>query len=117
MIDLHEDKERANDTKNRLHEKCCDYIQEMYQNTIKDYVFEMNPLYQNKMLFYSILKTEGDIFIEMRDFERAIQAYKCLKNYCKKWDMIEQEMWICEQIGFAYRMVKYHELAIDFFKI
>ena len=26
-------------------------------------------------------------------------------------------MWICEQIGFAYRMVKYHELAIDHFKI
>ena len=55
--------------------------------------------------------------IELRDYHKAIQAYKQLRNYCKLWNMLEQEMWISEQIGMAYRTMRSHEIAIDYFKL
>ena len=54
--------------------------------------------------------------IELEDHNRAIQAYKALRNYCRVWGLLEQEMWISEQIGMVYRQLRYHERAIDFFK-
>ena len=61
----------------------------MVYHFVSTYVFAPALLFKNKMLFYCILKTEGDIFIELRDFHRAIQAYKSLKNYCKVWELLE----------------------------
>lgn len=54
--------------------------------------------------------------MELSDYDKAIQAYKALRNYCRVWNMLEQEMWITEQIGMVYRQLRYHELAVDFFK-
>ena len=57
-------------------------IQKVFQN----FVFEFNQynsdIYDLKIVFISILKTEGDILIELRDYHRGIQAYKALRNYC-----------------------------------
>ena len=32
------------------------------------------------------------------------------------WGMLQQEMWMLEQLGMAYREVRYHKRAIDYFK-
>ena len=44
----------------------------MFEHMVKEYVDEKSNLFQNKMIFFCILKTEGDIFIELRDYNRAI---------------------------------------------
>ena len=54
--------------------------------------------------------------IELGDYNIAIQAFKALRNYCRVWGLIEQEMWMAEQIGMCYRTLRYHELAVDYFK-
>ena len=73
-------------------------------------------MFENKLIFYCLLKTEGDIMIELDDYNKALQAYKSLRNYCRVWGLLEQEMWIAEQIGMTYRELRYHELATDYFK-
>ena len=60
----------------------------MFEYFVHEYVEDKSLVFRNKMIFYCILKTEADIFIELRDFNRAIQAFKALRNYCKHWGMI-----------------------------
>jgi len=54
--------------------------------------------------------------IELNDYDKAIKAYKALRNYCRVWGLMQQEMWMAEQIGMCYRMLRFHELASDYFK-
>ena len=42
-----------------------------------------------RMLFYSVLKTEGDIFVELGQFDFAIKCYKTIKDYCDDWTGME----------------------------
>ena len=39
----------------------------------------------HKVNFYIILKTLGDVFIEIEDINSAIKVFKALKNLCQKW--------------------------------
>ena len=91
-------------------------IQKMFEYFVREYTHDKHPLFENKMIFYCLLKTEGDIMTELGDYDKAIQAYKALRNYCRVWGMMEQEMWMAEQIGMAYRTLRFHELAVDYFK-
>lgn len=100
-----------------LLDKSRETIQTMFEQFVKEYDHDTAPIFRNKLIFYCLLKTEGDIMIELRDYHRAIQAYKALRNYCKLWGLLEQEMWVAEQIGMAYRTMRSHEIAIDYFKI
>jgi hypothetical protein len=42
-----------------------------------------------KVVFYSLLKTEGDILFEMSEYDLAIRCYKTLKDYCRSWGSME----------------------------
>lgn len=57
--------------------------------------------------------------VELGDYNKALQAYKALRNYCRRWgsDYLEQEMWMSEQIGMAYRSIRYYKRAVDYFKL
>lgn len=68
----------------------------MFENFVREFTHDRDPLFDNKLIFYCLLKTEGDIMIELGDYNKAIQAYKALRNYCRVWKMIEQEMWMAE---------------------
>ena len=100
-----------------LMDKSIESIQLMFETFVKEHLCDDAAIVNKKMIFYCILKTEGDIMIELRDYLRAIQAYKLLRHYCKKWELMQQEMWISEQIGMAYRIIRSHESAIDYFKV
>ena len=56
------------------------------------------------------------IFQELREYDRAIRAYKSLKNFCDIWGLRYPAMIICEQIGHCYRQMRMHATACDFFK-
>ena len=71
-------------------------LQRMFQTFVTDFTNDKNPLFENKLIFYCMLKTEGDIMIELNDYNKAIQAYKALRNYCRLWGLLEQEMWMAE---------------------
>ena len=89
-------------------------------NLFQDFVLEFNRLYftkgKRKLLLYTVLKAEGDIFQELREYDKAIRAYKSLKNFCDIWQMKFLAMMMCEQIGLCYRLMRMHRLAVDFFK-
>jgi len=92
-LDLQYEKEKMK----RIQEILIDRMQESIAKDFESFVFLWNqlgsPLHDFKMIFFSLLKTEGDILIEVRDYDRAIKAYKALRNYCNNWEMQEQEMW------------------------
>ena len=75
----------------------------MFEVFVREHTHDQNPIFENKLIFYCLLKTEGDIMIELGDYNKAIQAYKALRNYCRVWGLLEQEMWMVEQIGITYR--------------
>ena len=39
---------------------------------MKEYDYDSAKIFDNKLIFYCLLKTEGDIMIELRDYHRAI---------------------------------------------
>jgi hypothetical protein len=41
------------------------------------------------MLLFLIIKAEADIFQELREYDRAIKAYKALLTYCELWKFKE----------------------------
>lgn len=77
-------------------DKMHDSIQEMFEQFVRKFTHDPNPFFENKLIFYCLLKTEGDIMIELGDYNKAIQAYKALRNYCRVWGLLEQEMWMAE---------------------
>lgn len=71
---------------------------------------------KRKLLLFIVLKTEGVIFQELREYDKAIRAYKSLKNYCDIWGLKYPGMMMCVQIGMCYRLMRMHAVAVDFFK-
>lgn len=69
-----------------------------------------------KLLLFTVLKTEGLIFQELREYDRAIRAYKSLKNFCDLWGFRYPAMMMCQQIGVCYRLMRMHQVAVGFFK-
>jgi hypothetical protein len=56
-----------------------------------------------QILLYGVLKTEGDILVELNQFDLAIKAYKTLKDYCENWGgMVSLKMKIYEQISVCF---------------
>lgn len=66
-------------------EKMVELIQRMFEGFVREFTHDSNPLFLNKLIFYCILKTEGDIMIQLGDYDKAIRAYKALRNYCRVW--------------------------------
>lgn len=64
-------------------------VQKMFEDFVREFTHDRNPLFENKMIFYCLLKTEGDIMIELNDYDKAIKAYKALRNYCRAWGLME----------------------------
>lgn len=79
-------------------DKMYSTLQSIFQDFVKEFIYSKNPMFQNKLIFYCLLKTEGDIMIELGDYNKALQAYKTLRNHCRKWGeaYMEQEMWMSE---------------------
>ena len=44
----------------------------MFQSLVREHEDDQNPLFKNKLIFYSLLKTEGDLMIELGDHNKAI---------------------------------------------
>jgi hypothetical protein len=42
-----------------------------------------------KLIFYTVLKTEGDILFELAEYDLAIKCFKSLKDYCRIWGNME----------------------------
>ena len=89
-------------------------------NMFQDFVLEFNRIPftdgRKKMLLFTVLKAEGDIFQELREYDRAIRAYKSLKNFCDIWQLKYPSMMVAEQIGMSYRLMRMHSVAVDYFK-
>ena len=87
----------------------------------QDFVLEFNKIKftngRRKLLLFIVLKTEGTIFQELREYDRAIRAYKSLKNFCDIWNLKYPGMKVCEQLGFCYRAMRMHAVAVDFFGV
>ena len=83
----------------------------------QDFVLEFNKTKftngKRKLLLFIVLKTEGDIFQELREYDRAIRAYKSIKNFCDIWGLKYPAMMMCEQIGFCYRLMRMHSVAVE----
>jgi len=47
-------------------------IQKMFGDFVREFTNDRDPLFKNKLIFYCILKTEGDIMIELGDYNKAI---------------------------------------------
>lgn len=69
------------------------------------------------MLLFLIIKAEADIFQELREYDRAIKAYKALLTYCELWKFKEAIINLNEQIGMCYRLMRLHNVAVDCFKM
>ena len=57
-------------------------------NTFRAFVDEFSEAgctKQLKNLFYSILKTEGDILIEVGLYDMALKCFKTLKDQIEQW--------------------------------
>jgi hypothetical protein len=37
------------------------------------------------LVFYSVLKTEGDILMDLQEIDLAIKCYKTVKDQCSYW--------------------------------
>ena len=70
-----------------------------------------------KVVFYSLLKTEGDILFEMSEYDLAIRCYKTLKDYCRSWGSMEYlKMKTYEQIATVYATAKLHQVQKTYLK-
>lgn len=70
-------------------EKMKETLQEMFETIFRDFMHDKNPLFENKLIFYCLIKTEGDVFIQLNNYDKAIGAYKAMRNYCRMWGLLE----------------------------
>jgi hypothetical protein len=58
-----------------------------------------------KVIFFAVLKVEGDILIDLNRIDEAIKCFKTIKNYCDVWGgMNKLKMKMYDQIAVCYRM-------------
>jgi len=73
-----------------------------------------------KMVFYAVIKTEGDIFVDLQQYDLAIKCYKTLKDLCVAWgrneDMLAMKMKTYEQIGMCYSESGKVYVAMTYYK-
>ena len=56
-----------------------------------------------KFIFYSVLKTEGEIFMQLQQYDYAIKCFKTMKDYCLQWGHMEHlRMRMYEHISLCY---------------
>ena len=94
--DINTENTKLQGTKEIILDKIHELLQSMFEGLFREYMHDRNPLFENKLIFYCLLKTEGDIMIQLNDLDKAIKAYKAMRNYCRVWGLIEQEMWMTE---------------------
>ena len=80
--------------------------------------FENNKVTKNfKGLFYAVLKTEGELLIEIDQWDMAIKCFKTLKDFLKAWGNKDHLiMRTLEQIGFCYRANTMYRISTTYFK-
>lgn len=73
----------------------------IYQKIVacfQDFVYEFElatfskPL---KIIFHSILKTEGDILIDLDKIDLAIKCLKTIKDCCDDWETMDMQKMKC----------------------
>ena len=64
------------------------------------------------MVIYALLKVQGEIFCELRDFHKALQCYQTLRNFCRNWEAIQLEMWTLEAMAAAFKLSQSYEQSI-----
>jgi hypothetical protein len=93
-----------------------DFIAEVFQNFVLTFQNLKFTKGKRRLLLFLIVKAEGDIFQELRDYDRAIKAYKVLQSYCEIWQLSIPLMQTIEQIGLCYRLMRIHRVASDCYK-
>ena len=53
-------------------DKMYSTLQHIFQDFLQEFIYDKNPLFDNKLIFYCLLKTEGDIMIELGDYNKAL---------------------------------------------
>lgn len=124
---------KADDFNERRYEMIKTFI-----DAVERFIFVYDQKKVHKLVFYLLLRAEGDILLELKEYDFAIKAYKSLKNYCKRWQR-QNEMYeaykkkkmpqmrgchnfdrllisLYHQIGTVYREAGMHNAAMDYFK-
>lgn len=52
---------------------------------VEMFVYRFEDKKIHKLVFYLVIRAEGDILHELKEYNYAIKAYKSLKNFCKRW--------------------------------
>ena len=69
------------------------------------------------MVFYAVLKTEGDLFVELQEYDYAIKVFKTLKDFINFWGHMDQlKIPVYEQIALCYCSVGMHHVEIYYLK-
>lgn len=53
----------------------------------EDFVFLYDSKKVHKLAFHAILRTSGQIFIELDNYRDAIMTFKALENLCRQWQL------------------------------
>ena len=105
------------DLDEEIKREAWEQIVDMFQDFVLCFTTLAFTKGKRRMLLYLIIKTEGDIFQELRDYDRAIKAYKALLSYCELWKLATPIIHTLEQIGLCYRLNRLHSAAVDYFKM
>lgn len=54
--------------------------------------------------------------MDFKDLTEAVRVFKSLKILCEDFQKFKEKMFIYEQTGYAYRLMKDHEGAVKSFK-
>eukprot|EP00347_Sterkiella_histriomuscorum_P003370 403364556 len=82
---------------------------------IIDTVKQSSDLSTFDLIFYT-QKVLGDFYMDFKDLSEAVRVYKSLKILCEDFQKYKEKMFIYEQIGNVYRLMKDSESAVKQFK-
>ena len=58
----------------------------------------------------------GEVFLEYRDFEKAIPHFESLKNLCEQQKDYRRKLEAYKQLGFCHQLQKDYKKAVIFYK-
>lgn len=65
------------------------------------------------VVIYAIMKTQGEIMNELRDFPRAITVWKALQSCCQYWNSKPLEIWSLISLATSYKVFQDYDQAIS----
>jgi len=91
---------------------------ETFENFITQFDNINLPIGNLYMLFYAILKTEGDILLILGQIDRSIKCFRTLKEQCGLWgpkfDKLRMKSY--EQIAICYHTQKMYKISCCYYK-